>query len=413
MKFTNKQMVKYSTHESVQSAVDLCRYQEELRELLVEAFPALEPMVGELVRACRYERVPRDWQVSGSGYVSHELLFVVRGRVGVFDRQSPLQSKLIRQVPQGGLVGSTSYLLANEEQETSTQILNMTITGVIALIPWDRHGSLPISAEANALFFKVMLEESAKRDHEQLGYLKGEFLLLTQRMWSMGVLAVLLLEAVSILTIYSVSREFFPRLFTHPTLLPLWGSLAVLLLFFVQVRFMLKAMQIPRPQLGIQTKSIDKQVLWGALISLPLLVVMIALRDLLEPAFDSPELHFRKTELSLRHFFASLSNREFFCYLLFLVPLQQFVVRCGVQIPVVYALGSRWVYAAPIANIASAASFAAFYLFFGWKIVLLGFVFSIYWGIIFFFRRSLITILTSHWLLAGAAFTWFGFLKVG
>ncbi|WP_310618692.1 CPBP family glutamic-type intramembrane protease [Flexibacterium corallicola] len=385
---------------------------DQLQKKLISTFglddPELLPLQEELLPLLEFYRVEDGEIVTSPDFVQDHLTFIVSGEFTLGYSDETLEET----IGPGTIVGLSGYLMANDKLETSTQSLKSLSSGIVALVGWDRYALLPMSENANAALYDMLSNIAQVQLSRQMAYTTSQYRLLSIRQKGLGYIIAMLLCLTASMTSYSMysARHFLN--FSFAVLASTVYSIVIISLFAIFSWLIVIRMRIPKPLLGMRLSGLPFQVLMGAIISVPGILVMAVFRKIEAPSVGFWQMSPAVQVVNIQMGNPVIASVWFLLYLLFFTAFQQYTVRCGLQVPLMTAIGSRKPYTPWFANIATAIAFGGFHINFGLSAVLLTIAASFYWGVIFYYQRSFITVWISHAILGGAAFRWFGVLQL-
>ncbi len=212
---------------------------------------------------------------------------------------------------------------------------------------------------------------------------------------------------ISLLCLFAVIFMYFLAPFEHngnPIV-----SAGAFLLFSLAALWIMLSLKIPfrefQLRINVSAKEWKVTLLSALFICLGLLLVKFLAVEIFfvgSPIFDTDQL-----------FSQDSTDVVIYCMLLYLIfcPVQVFIVNVATQNVLLYLFANKK-YIHVISIVCSTLLFAAFHLVINWLLAVFMLFFGLYWSILFYRHRSVLTIAVSHMIIGTFGFYCLGYLKL-
>ncbi|WP_310621852.1 CPBP family glutamic-type intramembrane protease [Flexibacterium corallicola] len=223
----------------------------------------------------------------------------------------------------------------------------------------------------------------------------------------MAKLVITVVIFLSLLIIWNQVRWRLLEVNPNLSLLVSTFNFVIIMSLSCATYYSISKLPITWERFGFKKSKIGSQLIWGVIITIPILVLMLILRVFMYPNENPFGIYL----LSKGNFNFVDDVLNIGLYLLILSPLQVFITRCCYQTTITEVLGPNDRKVQALAILTVAIGFAAFHVPYGLSLAAGAFATAVYWGIFFERHRSFLELCTSHALSGIALFQWFGLLR--
>ncbi len=387
--------------------------QGALVALFKKSYAMTEAEAHALSSRCQLRPLSEGASIVREGEPATMIHWIVAGRASV-SRYSHREGRLtlVDLVP-GEVVGEIAFL-----RQDPNAVYSATVQA--------REGSLIASASFSVLRGESGLESVRVKLVERFGQIAAERLEATSALtvdamstglWRERRLALHLSTIIAVLALFVVlsnSLDMIRKLaltrMSEATFVTVFYY-AFDTVFGVMFFWLIRTLQEPPRALGLHLIRWPRQVAAGLVWSLPALAGAAAIRGWLHPDERVLSVYALTGGYHLIPDGAA-PTALMVGYVLYLCPVQEYVVRAGVQAPIMNAFGARLAgVGAVVSTLVAATMFGALHIVFGVAVVVLAAFVGLYWGIVFVRTRSVLAVAVSHMVVGVAAFYWFGLIR--
>ncbi|KZL19243.1 DNA-binding transcriptional dual regulator Crp [Pseudovibrio axinellae] len=387
------------------------QHRAQLRQKLLDLGMQAPRAISEAVDCAKFHVVKADEILLAQGGIADRLFVVLEGELEVF-KQDPDGTETVHgRLFSGDVAGKLAYVRAQTGPQRMLASVRAKKDTVVASLSWNHYGTLETSIETNLSVYRCFSQQAAHQLEQSSTYVLEESKINAQRVQTFAVLLATILFVMSsyalFVALYLHSFNDSNYSFAAMTLYTVPANLITVAILVLN----LKKLALPRQTFGLDFSNLAGQFTYGIVMTIPVIFLMAGVRYLLDPSVNVFSFHFLVHQVQgpfdgWKEFaFASF-------YALVMCPGQQFIVRCGVQVPISWGLGPNKLSSALWGNLAASLAFASMHVLYSNLAVFLTLFASLYWGVMFQYRRSWIAVATGHAISGIAAFYWFGLLHL-
>ncbi len=387
------------------------RHRTQLHQRLLDLGLPTQPVIREVLDCAQYYSLKAHELLLIEGESADRFFIILEGDLEVVKEDQDGAETVLSHLRAGDVAGELAYIRAHIGPQRYVVSVRARRDTVVASLSWNRYGTLPTSTETNSMLFRYFARQAAHQLEQTSSRVLEEIKIRSRRLQAYAVLLVANMIAMSSFALFiSLYKGFFDQDgygFVAMTAYSLSLNFILAAILF----YIMKNLYLPPRLFGLEFTHLPSQFAYGIVMSVPIILVMAGIRYVLHP--DEAALSFYFLSHQVQGPFMGWPELAFaMFYALVMCPIQQFIVRCGMQVPVTSALGPHRLSSAFWGNFAASVAFSIIHLPYSKMAVLLTFLVSFYWGLLFQHRRSWVAVSTSHAIAGLAVFYWFGLLRI-
>ncbi|GHB23843.1 hypothetical protein GCM10007094_09730 [Pseudovibrio japonicus] len=387
------------------------RHRTQLHQRLLDLGLPTHPVIREVLDCAQFYSLKAQEDLFVQGQSADRFFIILEGDLEVIKHDQDGADTVLGHLKAGDVAGELAFIRAHMGPQCYIATVRAKRDTVVAALSWNRYGTLPTSTETNSLLFRYFARQAAHQLEQSSSRVLEEIKIRSRRLQAYAVLLVANMIAMSSFALFiSLYKNTFDD-YGYGFIAMSVYSLSLNFILAAILFYIMKNLYLPPRVFGLEFSHLPSQILYGILMTIPIIFVMATVRYLVYPSEGTFTLYFLTHQVQGPSMgWPAFAFAVF--YALVMCPIQQFIVRCGMQVPVTAALGPDRLSSMFWGNFAASVAFSIIHLPYSQLAVLLTFMVSFYWGIMFQYRRSWVAVSTSHAISGLAAFYWFALLRM-
>ncbi|EEA95477.1 cAMP-binding domain of CRP or a regulatory subunit of cAMP-dependent protein kinases [Pseudovibrio denitrificans] len=415
MRFLSQRDVEQSSKKAKSplevSYGNIPRHRTQLHQRLLDLGLPTQPVIREVLDCAQYFSLKAHENLLVQGQSADRFFIILEGELEVIKVDQDGADTVLGHLKAGDVAGELAYIRAHVGPQRYIATVRAKRDTVVASLSWNRYGTLPTSTETNSMLFRYFARQAAHQLEQTSSRVLEEIKIRSRRLQAYAVLLVANMIAMSsfalFISLYKSTFDDYGYGFIAMTIYSLSLNFILAAILF----YIMKNLYLPPRIFGLEFTHLPSQFGYGLVMTIPIILVMAGVRYIVHPSEESFSFYFLSHQVQ-GPFMGWPEFAFAIFYALVMCPIQQFIVRCGMQVPVTAALGPHKISSVFWGNFAASVAFSIIHLPYSKLAVLLTFMVSFYWGLMFQRRRSWIAVSTSHAIAGLAAFYWFALLRI-
>lgn len=387
------------------------RHRTQLHQRLLDLGLPTHPVIREVLDCAQFYSLKAHEDLLVQGQSADRFFIILEGELEVIKQDQDGADTVLSHLKAGDVAGELAFIRAHVGPQCYIATVRAKRNTIVAALSWNRYGTLPTSTETNSLLFRYFARQAAHQLEQSSSRVLEEIKIRSRRLQAYAVLLVANMIAMSSFALFiSVYKNTFDD-YGYGFIAMSVYSLSLNFILAAILFYIMKNLYLPPRVFGLEFSHLSSQIIYGILMTIPIIFVMATVRYIVHPMEETFSFYFLTHQVE-----GPLTGWRELAFALFyalvMCPIQQFIVRCGMQVPVTAALGPHRLSSMFWGNFAASVAFSIIHLPYSQLAVLLTFMVSFYWGIMFQYRRSWVAVSTSHALAGLAAFYWFALLRL-